>query len=394
MRYSRLLQQSAHGKPNAGFTLVELLVVIAIIGILVALLLPAVQAAREAARKTQCRSNLKNDALAVIGYVDVNDEFPIGIDGGDPAFGQNVNDGSPDGEETVGFADKGFGWIPPTLPYLEEQGLFDIVFDTTEFDRNSSPGEVFPFPGILTLGRGFFGGDVWPGGDQTLPTYRCPSSDLPRLAEGGIAGVQQSTDGYATSDYKGSGGEEDDGIFFHKPDAARALGFYQGKRGSELEGLTRWSPTKLSWITDGTSKTVMIGESAYYVRTNSGAGQPGNRMWPIWIGGVGSDEHTIFKTAPRSGEGLGRRRSAPLGCGISPKSIDKFFFGTIPGQSILNGTGGTALDDDCAFSWHVDGAFFALCDGSVQWLNEDIDPIVYENLGSRNDGNTIPADVF
>jgi hypothetical protein len=86
----------------------------------------------------------------------------------------------------------------------------------------------------------------------------------------------------------------------------------------------------------------------------------------------------LFKTA----------RDAPLGCGISPKSIDNFYFGTRPGVSILGQNPGP-LDDDCAFSWHSDGAFFALCDGSVHYLTEDIDMEVYLNLGQRNDGNVI-----
>src|SRR5688572_29808677 len=85
-----------------GFTLVELLVVIAIIGILVALLLPAIQAAREAARRTKCQNNLKNIALAVLNYESSNDELPPG----------SLN--------AVGASQSGLGWPVLILPYLED----------------------------------------------------------------------------------------------------------------------------------------------------------------------------------------------------------------------------------------------------------------------------------
>src|SRR4051812_35248480 len=83
--------------PSSGFTLVELLVVIAIIGVLVALLLPAVQAARESSRRTQCENNLKQLALAGLAYHDANHHFPVGIqmpyaiEGNDPLTGGMEN---------------------------------------------------------------------------------------------------------------------------------------------------------------------------------------------------------------------------------------------------------------------------------------------------------------
>src|SRR5690242_5150998 len=91
---------------DGGFTLVELLVVIAIIGVLVALLLPAVQAAREAARRSSCTNNLKNIALGLINYSDANKHFPIGVMAeGDPI--------------------EHWSWATLTLPYLEQQALYD-----------------------------------------------------------------------------------------------------------------------------------------------------------------------------------------------------------------------------------------------------------------------------
>src|SRR6478609_9336330 len=95
----------------AGFTLVELLVVIAIIGILVALLLPAVQAARESARRMTCSNNLKNLGLAALNHHDVNKHFPVS------------NGAAYAGESPL--PQLGMGWIFNTLPQLEESALYD-----------------------------------------------------------------------------------------------------------------------------------------------------------------------------------------------------------------------------------------------------------------------------
>src|SRR6187431_1038873 len=100
-----------------GFTLVELLVVIAIIGILVALLLPAVQAAREAARRAKCQNNMKNIALAVLNYESSKKRLP-------PGFVSQ-----PASAET-------WGWAVFSLPNLEEQALYDALRPTETMVQN------------------------------------------------------------------------------------------------------------------------------------------------------------------------------------------------------------------------------------------------------------------
>lgn len=351
---------------SQGFTLVELLVVIAIIGILIALLLPAVQAAREAARRSQCQNNLKNDALAVISYVEAKKYYPTGVLGGNPtkastaALPKGVDEGD------LPFCERGVSWVTQILPYLEEQGLYDKVFDRSGLPLQ--PGDAFPFPNMLQSGAVLLGLPVWRGGDTTLPTFRCPTSELPTLAEGC---KDAYVNGYATSDYKGSNGNIDQGIFTHLCDNARAVAVKHGE-GVALSVLAKIGPQH---VTDGLSKTILIGESSYYIRTKQG-----NEDWPVWIGGITSDEQTLFKTD----------RKALIGCGISPKSTDNFYYGTVPGQSVLNQNPGP-MDDDCAFSWHFDGAYFAFCDGAVHYLLEDIDIELYMNLGQRNDGNVVKS---
>lgn len=105
---------SSRGRVKVGFTLVELLVVIAIIGILVSLLLPAIQAARESARRTQCTTNLKNIALALHNYHDTKREFPAAI-----RYPTNTNHQPLD--DTRMF----WNWAIDILPYLEEKALAD-----------------------------------------------------------------------------------------------------------------------------------------------------------------------------------------------------------------------------------------------------------------------------
>ncbi len=107
-----------------GFTLVELLVVIAIIGILVALLLPAVQAAREAARRTECINNLKQIGLAFATHHDTRGEFPTGGNAADPP--RTIINGS----IAIG-QDQAWGWAYQVLPYLEQQALYEHPNDAT-----------------------------------------------------------------------------------------------------------------------------------------------------------------------------------------------------------------------------------------------------------------------
>ncbi|MGL4514262.1 MAG: DUF1559 domain-containing protein [Lacipirellulaceae bacterium] len=362
---------------RTGFTLVELLVVIAIIGILIALLLPAVQAAREAARRSQCQTNLKNDALAVINFADVEKRYPVGVTGGDPSK-------LPPGAPGVGMCDKGFGWVVWILPYLEEQPLYDRVFDKTGLPLG--PGDVFPFPNILQSGPLIINEPVWRGGDRKLATFRCPSSDLADFAEGYTN--NRWVNGYATSDYKGSNGIADGGIFQHLCDNANARAALLGIDQPEAQGEGFVGPKVVSIIrpskvTDGLSNTLLIGESSYYRRTmQGGVGHP--EHWPTWMGGLISDESTLFKTGETNTQG---KATSPINCNI-PQSINSFDFGTRAGESILNTTGGPT-DDDCAFSFHAGGAMFALCDGSVHFILDTIDNQVYRNLGSRNDGNVV-----
>src|SRR5262249_16260521 len=109
-----------------GFTLIELLVVIAIIGVLIALLLPAVQAAREAARRAQCTNNLKQMALAAHNYDSANGSLPPGSSGGGMVANQSFTGVWRDPQRSCcpwGH----FGWAAQVLPFMEQTNLYNAI---------------------------------------------------------------------------------------------------------------------------------------------------------------------------------------------------------------------------------------------------------------------------
>jgi type II secretory pathway pseudopilin PulG len=294
--------------------LVELLVVITIIGVLIGLLLPAVQMVREAARRASCQNNLKQSILAVVNYTDSHGRLPIGAKTAllRSQFGWN----------------DGYGWGVAILPFMEQEALFRELREPFLPNANGPQGT----PGVfeLTFNRT---GKILPGGVTQISVFRCPSSPLGKTIDNQSVPRQH---GYATSDYKGCSGTDDDGIFV--------------KAGDEFRRRPLWIGT--ASIRDGLSNTIAIGESAYYKTLVA---------WPIWVGVVLDDESCLFKTEDK----------APINAKLHPKTI-------------ANMT--AAVSDDSAFSWHGAGAHFAAMDGSVHFLSDSIDPVTYSRLGSIADG--------
>ena len=255
--------------------------------------------------------------------------------------------------------DDGYGWATQLLPQLEQQVLYARIHDKQAVTNSGT----VPYPGIIE--RHFRAtGRIIAGGEVVLAVFRCPSSLLGSHATN-MGSAWPHANGYATSDYKACTGLGDNGIFFKPDDGLKA----------RLEGERMWyARTRPEDVTDGLSQTIAFGESSYYlVQRASG----GSNRWPVWIGGYGhgGDEAALFKTDTE----------APIDCEISPKSFEGFV------ERATAGRGPGPRDDDCAFSWHEGGAYFGFADSSVHFLRDEIDMRLYENLGTKNDGNVLGA---
>lgn len=200
--------------PNrSAFTLVELLVVIAIIGVLLALLLPAVQAAREAARRSQCTINLKQMGLACQNYHDVFWHYPSG-------YLSTVAYNNADHDTTPGW-----GWAALILPYVEQQNLQSRINFSLPIEHPANAAAV----------------------QTVLPVYLCPSDQTPATAFKVPDAAGNPIALAAPSSYAGCvGGDESEA------DGPSGLGV-----------LYRNSGTRIGEITDGLSTTIVVGERAW-----------------------------------------------------------------------------------------------------------------------------------
>lgn len=235
-----------------GFTLIELLVVIAIIGVLVALLLPAVQQAREAARRTQCRNNLKQIGIALHNYHDQAGSFPPG---------------------TI-FGDQDYGWATFLLPSLDQANLYN------QFDFNNY-GSVITSNSVYTE-RSL---PLVPGvTDTVLPAFLCPTNSMLtrspiRPGAGSPSGA--SLGGFGRTDYKGclgSGGAAITGMF------------------GKIKATYR--PTRIRDVLDGTSNTFAVGEGyTKFARAIDGPTHPNVGDFPVWIGTNNQHQNVIAETS-------------------------------------------------------------------------------------------------
>ena len=333
--------------------------VIAIIGILVALLLPAIQSAREAARRAQCQNNLKQISLGLLNFHDLKEEFPRGV----------YTAAYPD-PDSSDYDQVGLGWATKVLPYIEETAVYD------QLRNNKVPGYENDAwkPGILQVA---FAAGLTPiaGGEAVIDTFVCPSVDLPRtVPDSGYfygGSDQYGNTGYGVSHYKASRGYCDRGMYMRKEEMLNSdtCDDIDINGDGTLDDVQKmpFSRVRIQDVLDGTSKTIALGEAAYFTDILN---------MPTWIGAWFEDGAVLFKTTVSINCTLGGPRQFPL----TQDDLDRL-------ESLTAGT--DSNEDDCAYSWHTGGVYFGFVDGSVHFLSDNLDVRVFALLGDRMDEEVI-----
>ena len=303
-----------HREPKrSAFTLVELLVVIAIIGILIGMLLPAVQQVREAARRITCGNQLRQLALACLNYESANGVFPAGLNvpvevpGGPTGGGRlrqsNVFAGNKPIDQSP-VRDRFANWLILAMPFMEQGNLFDqLDLTVRELDFNA---DAINSPGT-----------------QIVPTFLCPS-DVPAVVAEVAGGF------FAPTSYIGVAGE---------------VSHFIGSSGGEVTGdgiLFHNSSVSFGDIPDGSSNTLLIGERFASDPEWEGFGERRGWAWSSW----NASQNVL------GGAAAPINFNIPVGEGPNPG----FDFTDLKLSSFSSG--------------HTGGANFSAADGSTHFISE------------------------
>ena len=334
------------------FTLVELLVVIAIIGILIALLLPAVQAAREAARRTQCSNNLKQVGLGLHNFHDVYKCFPPG---------------QPDDDNDC------YCWRVYIAPYMEEGTVYNalreygVLFyhtggENIVVQRNAQPIGSGPTNPPSPPERNIDRYSEWVQvqrdhansvAKQQFSNWMCPSDILPKTDE----------DGLGKANYCANIGDDEPwnrGRSWSRPSRFEQTGIMVLAQNNDNTQCYGFADVK-----DGTSNTFAAGEV-----TESQDVRPDkidSEFFPVWPGN----------------DNGGQWRFGAWGRIAGPRC----YLNRLPDGSGENDD----LSNRCFGSQHPGGVQFVFCDGSVRLVNENVDTAILARMAARNDGLPVPG---
>jgi type II secretory pathway pseudopilin PulG len=325
-----------------------LLVVIAIIGVLVALLLPAIQAAREAARRSTCQNNFKQVGVAMHNYLSARKTFPAGTEYRGEPQANCPDTPQPSG---LGNAFSGFGWGTFILPYMEQQ----TVYDRLQLKDLSDPQKDGVWQG--SDGTVVEGKNNWAGIAQIVEAYICPSeSNFEKWVDAGT----------------------DDGGHFGMEAWDWPLSNMGGVADTRKGLCSRWQPNaqgngmlfnysniKPAEVSDGLSNTYFVGEMV----SAKGYDLGGRSVWvgPTWVTRSVSDIR----------QGINGPYSLPGGRDDTVDPID--------GEGVY-GSGNRHAEYFASHgfsSWHPGGAHFLMGDASVQFVSQDTDRLVTCASASR-----------
>jgi prepilin-type N-terminal cleavage/methylation domain-containing protein/prepilin-type processing-associated H-X9-DG protein len=312
-------------KRNA-FTLVELLVVIAIIGILVSLLLPAVQAAREAARRMQCTNNLKQFGLATHNYLSTHSRLPLCLNGTNKPLSVHAY----------------------LLPFLEQTPLYNLVDFKTSWNSPTN---------IRALAT-------------QVPTFSCPSQPTVGLPSG-----------WAATNYRANQGSQ---LLYRQPPTASSDPNFGMPAPNGVFVSDR--SLKIAEITDGTSNTAAFSEHPLADFNNARVSKfdtfrPGT--FP------GTPNEAVQQCAVLDVNNLSYQGVSDVGAPWlqSYHSTTQYFHVAPPNsRSCMFPPGRIAT---IAASYHTGGVVVAMCDGSVDFVSNSIDIQVWRGLGSRDGGEVL-----
>jgi prepilin-type N-terminal cleavage/methylation domain-containing protein len=339
-----MLMNGRQGKPQ-GFTLVELLVVIAIIGVLVALLLPAVQAAREASRRSSCSNNLKQMGLALHNFHDTYNRFPAAMihsgrynnPNAKPYCGPEV---CYKGQPYVVYNHTGFVAL---LPFIEQQPLFS-QYNYQMVSSSSSPYGL-PIAADPTNNPNRTVSEVW------VKVYTCPSDKEPEV----VNLNSRQTYWYERTNARRSNYLFNTGAYtdYDAPWADMWIAA-RGPFGND-------GGAKMATCIDGTSNTIAIGESKQL--------------------------HTATEYGPYWGTGT---HTAVHGIGYYVDFTPNYPYGTCAGAN--------ANTRKCQYAWgfgshHPGTTQFVLCDGSVRGFQNTIDYLVFRYLQTPDAGEVVPGNL-
>jgi len=354
---------------KTAFTLVELLVVIAIIGVLISLLLPAVQTAREAARRMSCGNNLKQLALATHNYESAHGVLPAGYLSNSRTIPVPANR-----DDETWDASPGWGWGALLLDYIEGGNISQAV----DFSR---PLWSSDYAAVIRT---------------TLPTFLCPSvsgsNDSFLIADGADSPltIQGTTVEVGRSHYVASHGQEscwgecgkndEQEIFF---DIYKAFDTHNGgsagvttvQHFGDVSKIAdgpfyRNSKTRMKDLTDGLSNTIFLGEHSSALSDKTWVGVvPGAHTHPLFRSDDNGPDSAATLVLVHAGPSGGERdqQDNPI---IHPVNFPTYHVGQM-------------------FSEHIGGGNIALGDGSVRFISEDIDLLLFAELSSIGEGELL-----